>query len=525
MLKQLGQHVEVIEFLNHHTNLPFLSIIQACPNLQQLAYVPTDVYDIDVNEAWNGDPGTAIDYFDDEDEDEDDEDEEDEQSENNNHNNDDEKSISTTEECMFPKMTVLCIDLIMSFNRRLAPIIKHCPNLRVLRTGNIKESQRFNMHLPPTTQTTNMTQTLKWCPKLQWIEFNNPGQDEDIAPSNCIWWQIQWDKMKINPQDGNLYHLVFYEPEGCRTVEPLINKIIKSQSLLRELVVGAERSTDAVWDGLAAIQGAPRIKKLYLDGIRCSETSAAAVIKACPSVEDLMVNLETQGEGYAPVFQVMDRLKKLRSLTINYKSNRFQDSEHNDEDEDEDHNAGNWREGAARRHTRQLAPFTNYLNGLSTEAETKLEKLEVRGRWDLVLTVPFLYSIGSISTLRYLELRPGDTELTAEQVIKFIETLNNTQLTSLTLSMFVNMSAEAYLALASLKHLQSLTLVVCEPCSDQDLINLFEKSKTISSVSINMGLLSESPFPLAGINYLKNNGICWNLDNDIDQRSISLIRN
>ncbi|KAI9276855.1 hypothetical protein BDA99DRAFT_494306 [Phascolomyces articulosus] len=499
ILKRLGRYTETIAFEDYRTNLPFLSIIEACPNLEQLAYTPTQVYHIDVDEIWHGDPGAITDLDDDFDDETFD------------------QQVATSTESLFPKMTVLSIDLAMSFHKRLAPIIRRCPNLRVLRTGNVREEQRFTMYLTPISETANMMRTFQWCPILQYIELNNPHQDEDMILYKCFWWRIQWDKLNANPKEGNLFTLIFYEPDEFQSATYLINEIIKSQKLLKELALGADRSSDAIWDGISGIEHAPSLTKLYLDGIRCSEASAAAVIEACPAVKDLMINIETDGHGYAPVLQAMCSLTKLRNLTVNYKSNRFQDDE-----EDDEYDAGNWREQLARRHNRQLAPITNYLNGLNQR--TPLEKLEIRGRWDLVLTAPFLYSIGSISTLRQLELRPGDTELTTDEVVQFIRELRNTQVYIMTLSMFANMSPEAYVAMAELEHLNKLELIVCEPCQNKDLIHLFEKSNSIDSLLLDMGILSESPFPQAGVEYLQRNKICSTFGPSREQRGIQLFR-
>ncbi|KAI9266815.1 hypothetical protein BDA99DRAFT_536222 [Phascolomyces articulosus] len=153
-LMALGGNIKTLEFVEHSENLPFLSILNACPNLERFGYSPYDLSRPALVNAYYTDPGEDF-HFDDL---------SDDTYDGDSINEGEADTLDTSAPVlMFPKMIILSIDLVMSFRNRLEPIISRCPNLRVLRTGNVKEHAYSELPELPSSETTNMKRILKYC--------------------------------------------------------------------------------------------------------------------------------------------------------------------------------------------------------------------------------------------------------------------------------------------------------------------------------------------------------------------------
>ncbi|KAI8140027.1 hypothetical protein BJV82DRAFT_624849 [Fennellomyces sp. T-0311] len=456
----LGTKIYDLSFTKHGTNLPFYRVISLCPELSHFSFSASSLNEFNLGEALDGGPGYTGDTFLDDLGSGEDEDEYYPRSVDGDYDDD-------YGDVMFPNLLCLSIDIIMTFKRRLAPILKRAPNLRVFRTANI-DIYEFRYDIERTKGTTNTKRLFEWCPLLMYVEYNDLKPDYYTDVFDNKYWRIDYTRLPSKPdtaQNGCLRHLVYYEPVD-NVNDATIEQVIRNQQSLELLKLGSNSQTNVQWDRLGTVARMPYLRRLDIDGIICREQSIASFIRACPAIEALLVNIETNGRGYEPVFPAINTLQNLHDLKINYKSNRFQEAE--DDPYPPTH--------------QQLVPACNFFNSLTIP----LKSLMVRGGWELVLNYPFLSAVSSVTTLTNLELYPGGGAIvTDEEVVGFMRQLKRTKIEGLTLSCFGNWSLEAFLALGELSHLQSLKMDFCRPVSSPDLIKAIEKSNTLHNVHIN----------------------------------------
>ncbi|KAI9248251.1 hypothetical protein BDA99DRAFT_525215 [Phascolomyces articulosus] len=182
----LATNVLRINFLHHSQNLPMASVMAACPKLRYFSF-KTDPYN-EPADMYACDP-----FFD-----------------LSSH-------LSPVQDTTFDNLWYLCLSATLHKEKRLAPILVHCPNLRCLRVGCFEQksssasplSSSSSHMIDPDTQmlvgppqflhsndetiqrqndglclrnstTTDLKLVIDLCPKLQYLEFNtNRDNDEE----------------------------------------------------------------------------------------------------------------------------------------------------------------------------------------------------------------------------------------------------------------------------------------------------------------------------------------------------------
>ena len=469
-LKALSTNLVKLSFTKHRINIPFIATMSVCPSLSHLIFTPYP------DNILSGDEPTISPA---------------------NHRIP--TTIDNDNGVLFHNMLSLSIDSSISYNRRLAPIIKRCPNLRILRINNDVIDWRNREGI-------NMDDIFQLCPNVEYVECNNTQSyyRRNTQPSNKIADDIitkhyassrttsanNNNNNNNNNNDSNrgLCDLIFYEPLDLRTMNALLRQINNHKNTLQLLELGLKRDNPTSWDGIADIY-APNLRVLRLDKIYCSEEAIAVLILHCPALEELLLHTRPVVEAYARPFYALCSLTKLKTLTVNYRYGVKSDNEngliHHD----------NVVRGTREVHQEPnlLIPIREYLDSISnTPSNNALEELHIRANnWINLNNDQLLHSISTLPKLRCLTLvnhtniDAKSPFITIQGVQEFVQRLHqHTMIEELSLAGIEKLSSEAVNLLADLKYLKKLVLFGCEHYTGGDLIQLVQRTKSLREITI-----------------------------------------
>ncbi|KAG2218175.1 hypothetical protein INT45_006227 [Circinella minor] len=390
---------------------------------------------------------------------------------------------------MFRNMLSLSIDSSISYNRRLAAILKRCPNLRILRINNDVIDWRNREGI-------NMDSIFQLCPNVEYVECNNTQSyyRRNTQPSNKIADEIifkhysPFGRTTRNNSNHGLRDLFFYEPLDSHTMNALLRQINNHNNTLQLLELGLKRDSPISWDGIASIY-TPNLRILRLDKIYCSEEAIAVLLSHCPALEELLLHTRPVFEAYGRPFYALRSLEKLKKLTVNYRYGVKSDDDngliHHD----------NVIRGTRGVHQEPsfLVPMREYLDSVNhTSSNAALEEFHVRANnWINLNNDQFLYSVSGLPKLRCLTLvnhtniDAKSPFITVQGVQEFVQRLHqNTKIEELSLAGIEKLGSKAINNLADLKYLKKLILFGCEHYTGGDLIQLVERTKSLREITI-----------------------------------------
>ncbi|KAI9265022.1 hypothetical protein BDA99DRAFT_604332 [Phascolomyces articulosus] len=146
-LEQLTGQLLELKFIRHSTNLPFIRILEKCPQLNRFTFIPTgDAYK---DFLYDTEPTIP-----------------DEQLRN--------EFALSQQQLVFQSLTYLCLDVYMH-KQRLEWIVKKCPMLRhlICTTGLLGVHQGFSIIPDYNTNIIDLTMLFNhWCPNLTFLQSN-----------------------------------------------------------------------------------------------------------------------------------------------------------------------------------------------------------------------------------------------------------------------------------------------------------------------------------------------------------------
>ncbi|KAI9243370.1 hypothetical protein BDA99DRAFT_544492 [Phascolomyces articulosus] len=472
-LKDLNTHLIKLSFTKHRTNLPFIGIMGVCPSLAHIVFNPYP------DNVLNGDEPIVS------------------------------QQICEDETTKFHHMLSLSIDSSISYERRLAILLRRCPNLRILRINNDVSDWHHQKMI-------HLDDIFKQCPKLEYVECNNTqsfytrySQPSDEIADNIIkkyYPSITTRTMSTattgarnnqqhqEDEEGGLRELIFYEPSNTHNVTSILNQISNHKDTLQLLELGLKRDNPIWWDDIACIR-APALRVLRLDKIYCSEEAIASFLSHCPSLKELLLHTRPVTEAYAQPLCALGSLKKLRTFTINYRYS-VSDSENGLREEPVFLYNNIPR---AARHVHQdpgrLSPMCDFLKTITTTNDNEtslLEHLTIRANTLINLNNDeFLFYVSSLPNLRSLSLVnntniDGKSQyITPQGVLTFTQRLYEyTKIEELSLVGIEKLTSDAIDQMAKFKHLRKLVLFGCEHYNGQDLIRLVEQTKSLREITI-----------------------------------------
>ncbi|KAI8137051.1 hypothetical protein BJV82DRAFT_636981 [Fennellomyces sp. T-0311] len=250
ILIKLAPHLRHLKMMHHHSNIAFLQVFSACPELTHFTYQETTAAHP------KGDRGVY----------------------------DKEPVVPNAGPTikLFPNITHLCIDAVMDRQLRLDPILKRCPNLLVF-VGpafghDLKDISYSNISI-------DFDLLFDWCPKIVWVE--------DMLSHRTL--PNLKDDPEISAIDNSVTGLRHFSICELHQSDAVQQRLTESQHILEFFAINplAISSNGSALPIMLSTLQLPQLHTLDIHDVEFDGASIVSLLNHCPSLRTL--NLEYEG--------------------------------------------------------------------------------------------------------------------------------------------------------------------------------------------------------------------------------------
>ncbi|KAI8137040.1 hypothetical protein BJV82DRAFT_366840 [Fennellomyces sp. T-0311] len=273
MLTKLTPHLTHLKMLDHGSNIAFLHVLNACPQLTHFTYQEMPGFAIEE------DLGVFA----------------------------TEPVVQETESCIntFPKISHLCLDAMLNQRLRLNPILKRCPNLRTfvglsIVTSDLEDDMSYNSF------SVDFDLLFDSCSKITCIkDALSYGSLQDL------------DHPTINTDDNEFNGLRHFSVSNVCQEDSVTRHLTESQHTLEYLSISPLDVYDNTidWSSLLKSLQLPQLRTLTLRHTPIDSATVFTICNQCPALEKL--DLVSNGLAFdTSVIQRLHPMNHLRSLKL-----------------------------------------------------------------------------------------------------------------------------------------------------------------------------------------------------------------
>ncbi|KAI8143299.1 hypothetical protein BJV82DRAFT_612224 [Fennellomyces sp. T-0311] len=271
VLRNLAPHLTELKILQHESSIPFLHVLDACPNISHFTFWPS------IRARWRENMYDEEPFV--------------------------KTKLSTTQ---FTHITYLCLDVVLNKKLRLDPILKRCPRLRWF-IGASTNKQPTHSDISYVTMSIDLDTILNWCPKLVCFQDN-------------LSYNVWKDKFAYTTDTGDdgIHYLSQCQDYGLDQVALNLSKVRDTLEYF-SLRVCVQPHEAIDWSPVFRTLQLPNLRALYLyDSIHFDVASFFTMFNHSPLMETLVlgchhISLDTPA---IETLQIMPRLRSLELFSI-----------------------------------------------------------------------------------------------------------------------------------------------------------------------------------------------------------------
>ncbi|KAI9247439.1 hypothetical protein BDA99DRAFT_542886 [Phascolomyces articulosus] len=277
LLIQLGAHVTDMEMELHMSNVAFLDVLEACPQLARFSFIfPSShaysmygLYNIEPNIVTND---TWTSYF----------------------LSSNERQQIWEKRPILHGMKGMVLDAALEKKTRLEPILRKCPNLWHLVCSNGVGKTREETIIPSyDTTLIDLDDLFTWCPKLISLELNtDQGREANrlCADFHDFFFKDRAQRLQ-NPMQG-LQYFMTYEGEdyGAERIGPLLVRHAPSLKYLTLARAVGTVTPHQDWSFIfQSFDTAPCLNTLVLKSLTYQSSALTSLLQHCPNLQKLII--------------------------------------------------------------------------------------------------------------------------------------------------------------------------------------------------------------------------------------------
>ncbi|KAI9496578.1 hypothetical protein BDB00DRAFT_807881 [Zychaea mexicana] len=281
VLRQLAnRRLTHLTLTQHGSNIGFVPVLQACPQLTHFTYKPTNTIQKDV---YKNEPSLA-----------------------NSKNNESAATTTAMATTKFDNLIYLHIDTALHIQDRLEPILQKCPNLQYL-LGASSTSCDYLLYCVTSSSYNgdfiDLDKLLSWCPKLVYVSADGVYQEHDddevevfasIALAEKPLRKCITDTKDTDDEDGNdelqqpsqqLCHLATFEHYGYDQISQILRQ---NQDKLEYLLLSRREDEEGRdWSPVFRSLDTPCLQTLDCEYIEFDTGSIVNLLNTCRDIQTI----------------------------------------------------------------------------------------------------------------------------------------------------------------------------------------------------------------------------------------------